>query len=69
MNWSKECRSLACRHGSDQPHAVLFPLIDKEVSTSRGVGKLVQVFRSAVVVILEDGRTTFNLDPYEVGPK
>ncbi len=56
VRWPPECLASEERFG--QPHARLFPLIGREVSTPDGRGTLVQVFaaRSAVVIA---GRVIF----------
>ncbi len=65
--WPAEC--LESEQRFRQPHARLFPLLDKSVETPLGAGRLVQVFadRAAVVLHHDQESLTFLL-PEEVHP-
>ena len=54
--WPQECRDAARRFRT--PHARLYPLLDRTVSTPMGNGKLIQVLGpDHVAVVLDSDRT------------
>jgi len=67
-DWPSECLDYERRFG--QPHARLFPLIGKRVTTPRGDGMLLQVFSSQVTVALDrrPGAVVDIVPPEDVRP-
>ena len=66
LAWPREC--LECERRFGQPHARLFPLIDRMVMTPSGRGRLIQVFADRVVVVLKTGGQAEYLLPQEIAP-
>jgi hypothetical protein len=60
--------SLEAERRFEQPHARLFPFIDKRVWTPIGTGVLLQVFAGRCEILLDGQSRTVRVRPEDVGP-